>query len=839
VLSKVASKCRPTPHWIRPAAILFAVAVLWAGCSKDHDLDKVTNPADPGQTGLTPPVPVGVQGTLFSRTVELTWRLSDSTNVAQVSHYRIYRAESLGQRILTDSTDTPPALITGLDNGSFYRFQVSTVMNNGLESGLSNAITASPASFGIVIAGGREVTNSQIVTIELQAPAGTQGVRLSNTPDLTEASVQPFTAVRNWEMTPGDGPKTVYAELIDAQGNVSRVVNDSIILDTRAEITSVTFSPSETTPGATVHFRLDAGEFRGIAQVRVGDGGFLVRLRDDGEEGDAIADDGIYERDYLLEQTTELFQVLVTGLFTDSAGNSAEPRVAPGRLTVHADPDPVTLSAPTSAEPRELTLRWSQAADPTRFNSYRLYRDLVPGVATSQTRLLLTEQFTRTQTSFTDTGLDPTRTYYYVVELVDRIGNTVPSNEVSGRSTDNVPPDPVTLSPASEITETSVTLNFTRSFATDFAEYRIYRGLLPDLGSDPDRRLLASIANVLDTRFVDRDEIEENQVYYYQVEVVDDLGATAGSNVVSASIPDRLPNAVTLQQPTSVGETTILLEWSRNDDRDFARYELRRAEVPGVTQAAPLVISITDADLRSHLDTGRRENTTYYYRVFTVDRGGNSVGSREVEVTTTNADPAAVTLAPLTEVGGSVTPSVRLAWGQSTVHDFESYRIFRDTSPSVSEASTLVRTIFEPGVTSFTDVGLSDNERYYYRVFVVDDAEGVTGSNEQSIVTANRAPTPVALTVSATTPTSISLSWTQNADHDFSQYRLLQGFDTTNFPIVAGEFNLREQTSHTIFVPGGSTDTYFFKVVVFDQDIDSAQRLSSESNIVSAQTSTE
>src|SRR5690606_21164042 len=190
-------------------------------------------------------------------------RLSDSTHVAEISRYRIYRSENGGPRVLADSADAPPALITGLDNGSIYRFQVTSVLRNGLESGPSNAITASPASFGIVIAGGRETTNSQIVTIELQAPAGTQGVRLSNSADLAGASVQPYTPTRNWELTPGDGLKTVYAELIDALGNVSRVVSDTIILDTTAEIRSVSFNPSETSPGSTVHFRLDTGEVRG------------------------------------------------------------------------------------------------------------------------------------------------------------------------------------------------------------------------------------------------------------------------------------------------------------------------------------------------------------------------------------------------------------------------------------------------------------------------------------------------------------------------------------------------------------------------------------------------
>ena len=80
--SQVSTSSRRMIRSLRSALILCAATLVAVGCSKDHDLDKVTNPADPNQTGLTPPVPIGVQGTLFSRTVELNWRLSDSTKDA-------------------------------------------------------------------------------------------------------------------------------------------------------------------------------------------------------------------------------------------------------------------------------------------------------------------------------------------------------------------------------------------------------------------------------------------------------------------------------------------------------------------------------------------------------------------------------------------------------------------------------------------------------------------------------------------------------------------------------------------------------------------------------------
>ena len=172
------------------------------------------------------------------------------------------------------------------------------------------------------------------------------------------------------------------------------------------------------------------------------------------------------------------------------------------------------------------------------------------------------------------------------------------------------------------MTESSITISYSRNYDDDFAEYRIWRGLQPNLDTDPERRQVASLRDADQTRFTDRQEIEENRTYYYRVDVVDQLGASSPSNVVNATTPDRLPPAVNLNEPTSVGETTVLLEWSQTPILDFERYDLRRADTPGVTGSALLVVSISDDGATSHLETGRRENTDYSYRVFVVDRGG-------------------------------------------------------------------------------------------------------------------------------------------------------------------------------------------------------------------------
>lgn len=818
------------------AVLAIALAVFVSGCSEDHSLEAAKNPADPEVSGVTPPVPNRLEAEVASRTVILDWALGDSTHANQIEKYRIYRTDPGSVvAVRVDSTEVPPLDLFGLDNGSVYRFQVSAVLRNGLEGRLSTSITATPGIFGITLANGAESTNSRQIAVTAQSTDGTRGLKLGTGPDLDTEPLRPFQSTVSFTLGPDDGTHTVYAQFFDAQGNASPIVSDSIVLDRRAEISSVSATPLDASPGETVQFRLVAGEPFGEARVTLGQGDRVVDLRDDGTGGDATANDGTYSRAYVVEEDLQLFEALVTGDFTDQAGNAASPRVAPGRLTILADPAPVVVATPTSASPTELSVTWTQSADALRFNHYRLYRATTPGVYANPARRLQTEIFSIAQTSFTDTDLDPNATYYYVVEVRDAFGNGVPSNEVSARPLTNVAPDPVTLETPTEVTELRIALRFSRSFADDFAEYRIYRGFLPNVLTDPDRRLLTQIGNAATTDYVDQSEIEQNRTYYYVVVVADEFGATAVSNAVSATTPDRLPFPVSLDDPGSVGETTVLLTWSPNEELDFARYELRRSGSAGVTETSSLVASLTDRDLTSYLDSGLAENTDYYYRVFVVDRGGNRSGSGEVQVLTANADPPAVVLNALVEQAGAQTPSVTVSWTRSNATDFESYRVFRDTAPGVSTASTEVRVILDPAVNSFTDRDLLDNTRYYYRVFVEDDASGSTGSNEQTIVTANRAPTPVELTVAGTTPTSISLSWGQNSDPDFDEYRLYQGTTDSNISTLVAQFTRREQTGHTVFVPLGDATVYFFKVVVYDQDIDSSERLTTDSNVVSGQ----
>ncbi|KKU14933.1 MAG: Cellulose 1,4-beta-cellobiosidase-like protein, partial [Parcubacteria group bacterium GW2011_GWB1_45_9] len=67
--------------------------------------------------------------------------------------------------------------------------------------------------------------------------------------------------------------------------------------------------------------------------------------------------------------------------------------------------------------------------------------------------------------------------------------------------------------------------------------------------------------------------------------------------------------------------------------------------------------------------------------------------------------------------------------------DFDSYRIFRSTSPNVTTNNTSISTITNQNQTSFTDANLTPNTTFFYKLFVFDKAGLSTGSNEVSSAT--------------------------------------------------------------------------------------------------------
>ena len=113
---------------------------------------------------------------------------------------------------------------------------VSQTLTSGVTQpvGALAFIDGTPPTGSIAVNQGASFATSASATLTLAATdnGGTvSSMRLSDD-NATWTPWEPYAASKVWTLTPGDGPKTVYAQFQDATGNISSPYSDAITLDT-------------------------------------------------------------------------------------------------------------------------------------------------------------------------------------------------------------------------------------------------------------------------------------------------------------------------------------------------------------------------------------------------------------------------------------------------------------------------------------------------------------------------------------------------------------------------------------------------------------------------------
>jgi hypothetical protein len=721
---------RLSQFWMVNIWLTALVAALLMGCTTDTDEPSFVNPFDP-DLGAGIPIPDSITVLVGDNTVTISWGLPEGETAEEFAIFRkrtdlfLEEEEVLLARVTdTEYTDR------SVRNGRSYTYRIAASID-GQFGTRTDEIEARPGLFSIILANDALLTNSREIIVSFQL-GNAEAVRLSEDSGVYSAPWHSAGGSLSWTLSAGDGSKTVYAQFRLADGSESVPVSDTIELDTKAAIRFFSFEGSEIrSPGDTIHFSLISDEPHGAATVSIAGVFSSVPLFDDGSNGDTTADDGIYERDLTIPPATAVQETDVVGSFVDEAGNSAINYTAADLLTVRESPDPVDLLDVQITEPPDapqVTIRWSLSQE-ENFAAYRIFRSELPTV--DLTDRLIGTVTNKNTIEQQDSDIVEGKSYYYRVYLQDTFGLEAGSNTVSAVILNERPPSAVNLQTPSSTGTTRIALDWSASADLDFQSYKIYRNETGAVTDDDE--LLAEITDVGRT-FWDDAGLQEDTTYYYRLYVSDLGGLNTRSNEVEAHTLNAAPSAVTLHQPSATSETQIALSWSQSEDLDFFSYRLYRNETGAVSEESDLIVEISDPDQTYWDDTDLRENTVYYYRVYTGDLGGLTARSDEVEAQTKNEPPLPVVLNEAADVD---TMAVTLSWEASTAHDFEYYRLYRDEISTVTTSSHLVVEMDDESFVSFRDTDLDPGTRYYYRVFVIDDAteSEATGSNTVTIVT--------------------------------------------------------------------------------------------------------
>lgn len=348
-------------------------------------------------------------------------------------------------------------------------------------------------------------------------------------------------------------------------------------------------------------------------------------------------------------------------------------------------------------------------------------------------------------TSFSNTGLTPETTYFYIVRARNAQGLSANSNEVSGTT----PPAPP-AAPSGLVLDiiSSFQLNLRWSdHATNETGYRLQRRI--GTGSwEPAISLPANATSYQDVG------LEEGTTYSYRVWA---LNVNGDSALLEGSVTmPTLPAAPTGLAASAGSASRLTLTWIDNANNETGFRIYRRQGLAGNFTLLTTAPSNPGGGSTNYLDTGLTEATSYSYRVSSINNGGESEVS-EVATTTTFSRPAAPVLLPLTVLSST---SIKVDWTFSGSGQTQ-FKVER--SGQSGGAFATVATV-GPTIRSFTDTGLNAKRTYFYRIIAANTTDESVPSNEGLIETADGPPaTPSALAATVNTTTSVVLAWTNNA----------------------------------------------------------------------------
>ena len=703
------------------ASALLLLLILLLSCTR-----QIKDPVSPPKDEPIPPTPTNVTATVGDRFVTLTWTVSDTGSIA---FYRVYMADSSAENYsMIAEVNESRYTANDLQNGDVYYFRVSTVNLARFEGYLSLPVSAEPNLYQIMINSGDEYANDRNVTLTLVAPAGTQYMQISNDSLFSNSPWDNFASTRSWLLPSGDGLARVYARFRDSNDRTTDGYYwDAISLDTQASIDSVTFFPAGTPffSGDQVHFLVYTVEARGEARVTLGQNLVRIDLYDDGTHGDLLPNDGIYETDYVINANLDFENAGVFGNFTDVAENVAQQAQATQYISVRRAPDPVTIFNVSGVYGYydRLEVSWTRSSIGD-FGHYRVYRSTGAGV--DSTDFLARTISSAATTSLVDTGLAQNATYYYKVYVVDNTGLWAGSNELSGQTNPNAPPDPVNLFPPVALpgTHDRLSISWSECNDQDFLRYELFRSY----DSDVDSSDIVLLVSESQTTFTDTGLMADS-VYYYRVRTLDQAGNSSWSNSASGRTGiDQPPEPATLfpviVQPDYY--ENLELNWSHSSIPDFQAFRVYFWRESDGRNDSMLIAIIPDESTTTLTDNPSfdigGDTLVVWYVVQTSDQGGNSTASNAIDVRLIDAVPGQVT--------GAVIPgstSIAVSWIPLEIPDFSSYRLLRDTTSNPDQASVILMTP-DQDVSSYDDENLVQGLTYYYWLEINDRRDHVSRS---------------------------------------------------------------------------------------------------------------
>ena len=682
----------------------------------------------------------------------LTWTAPRDDGGGEITGYRIEMQHPGGWATLVNSIGpgNTTYTATGLQPGANVAFRVFAI-NDGGESPASNI-----ASVTIPIE--RPDPPSTITAI---AVSSTVIAIAWNPPDSNGGS--PITSYRLEYSTDGSywrplasnvsgtsngythrrlDPGTLYYYRAYAINKVGRSeASPTVEVTTFAEppgeptgLSATTISPTQ------IDLAWRAPETDGGARVT----GYRIEVSADSRQWTVLSTEtGLFYSHVALDPaTTYYYRVFAL----NEAGESPASRVASAQTKADVPGRPTDLVA-TVAD-RTVQLTWRQPSDTgtAAITAYRI--EMSTNGGTSWASL---SSVGGTINQFTHMGATAGQQYHYRIVATNNAGDGPPSNVASV----TIPierPDPPSAITAVAVSSTVISIGWNPPVSDGGSPITSY-GL--EYSTDGSYwRPLASDVSGTSTGYTHR-RLEPGTLYHYRAYAINRAGRSDASPTAEATTLAEPPGEPTGLSASTISPTRIDLAWRAPDTDGGARVSGYRIEVSA--DSRQWAVLSTAADLfYSHTDLDPA--TTYYYRVFALNRVGESPASHVASAQTTADVPGRPTDLAATARSHD---RIELLWAAPRSDGGARVTGYMIESSSDDGASwEVLQTNTGTSTTAFTHEDLEAATTYHYRVSAINDV-GVGESSEQAHARTHALPpsAPRDLVATPLTGTQIGLEW--------------------------------------------------------------------------------
>ncbi|MDH5327800.1 MAG: fibronectin type III domain-containing protein [Gammaproteobacteria bacterium] len=446
----------------------------------------------------------------------------------------------------------------------------------------------------------------------------------------------------------------------------------------------------------------------------------------------------------------------------DDAGNLDSNTIQLSATTLDATPPVFTgLQGTTVINGSTVELNWIAAVD-NLSESVNLVYDIFLA-ATSGEQDFSTPDFTTAPgvTTFQATGLNDSRTYFFVVRARDEAGNRdLNTVELSVTTPDET--SPIFSGVSRVIARSSREIYLTWSAASDNVSagntivYNIY---MSTVSGGQDFSTPNYSVTTLDKLITGLDDYTN---YYFVVRAKDQAGNLDGNlNERSTRTPDgTAPTFAGLASATAVSASEILLSWEPASDNvttsENIIYEIYHSSIH---------LSIPDytspRGATSFLVSGLSDFRTYYFVVRARDEHGLNDGN-SISMGATTIDGTSPQFSGLNSVYTVSNSELRLNWSDAIDNGTNAanmvYDIYASTTSGGQDFTTPNYSV--TGATSYIIGGLQESGRYFY-VVRARDLEGNQDTNTVELrgIPEITPPSFSGLSTISSSGTQIQLSW--------------------------------------------------------------------------------